>query len=631
MKSFIGVAALLMGILAPRGIFAAPPVTPVQRDLAPRDLVVPLPLEERDSHLEARQAITPPSCHTASNRACWGSFNINTDYEVAGPNTGVVRSYTLTLTEVDNWTGPDGVVKHKVMLVNGNILGPTLEANWGDTFQINVINNLRTNGTTIHWHGFHQKGSNLHDGANGVTDCPIPPKGGSRIYRFRAQQYGTSWYHSHFSAQYGNGIVGTIVVHGPASLPYDIDLGAFPITDYYYKSADELVELTKNAGPPFGDNVLFKGLGKHPVTGVGQYANITLTPGKRHRLRLINTSTENHFQLNLQNHSMTIIASDMVPVQAQTVNSVFLAVGQRLDVTIDGNQSIGNYWFNVTFGGQAFCGGSLHPNPAAIFHYAGAPGGVPTNRGVAPVDHQCLDLPNLTPVVSRTVPVNNFVKKVDNTLPVTLDLSGTPLFVWKVNGSAIDVDWQKPTVDFVLSQNTSYPPEANVITVNSVNQWTYWLIENDPDGPFSLPHPMHLHGHDFVVLGRSPDVQPGSQQRFVFSPADLGRLRGNNPVRRDVTMLPAKGWLLIAFKSDNPGAWLFHCHIAWHVSGGLSVQYLERPNEFRQQISTADRTIHDNVCNAWRAYWPTNPFPKGDSGLRKRKNVGESEEWMIRT
>ncbi|KAK3995163.1 laccase [Cladorrhinum sp. PSN332] len=630
MKSFIGVAALMMGILAPRGIFAAPPVTHVQRDDASRDLLVPLPLEERDSHIEPRQGLTPPSCHTASNRACWGSYNINTDYEVNGPNTGATRSYTLTLTEVDNWTGPDGVVKEKVMLVNGNILGPNIEANWGDTIQVNVINNLRTNGTTIHWHGFHQKGSNLHDGANGVTDCPIPPKGGSRVYRFRAQQYGTSWYHSHFSAQYGNGIVGTIVIHGPASLPYDIDLGVFPITDYYYKSADELVEITKNAGPPFGDNVLFKGLGKHPVTGAGQWANVTLTPGKRHRLRIINTSTENHFQVNLQNHTMTVIASDMVPVNAQTVDSLFLAVGQRYDVTIDANKSVGNYWFNVTFGGQAFCGGSFHPNPAAIFHYAGAPGGTPTHRGVAPVDHQCLDLPNLTPVVQRTVPINNFVKKPDNTLPVHLDLTGTPLFVWKVNGSAIDVDWGKPTVDYVLSQNTSYPPQANVITVNSVNQWTYWLIENDPDGAFSLPHPMHLHGHDFVVLGRSPDVPPGSQQRFVFSAADLGRLRGNNPPRRDVTMLPAKGWVLIAFKSDNPGAWLFHCHIAWHVSGGLSVQYLERPNDFRQQITTADRTIHDNVCNAWRAYWPTNPFPKGDSGLKVR-SVGESEDWMIKT
>ncbi len=92
-------------------------------------------------------------------------------------------------------------------------------------------------------------------------------------------------------------------------------------------------------------------------------------------------------------------------------------------------------------------------------------------------------------------------------------------------------------------------------------------------------------------------------------------LRGANPVRRDVTMLPARGWVLIAFKSDNPGAWLLHCHIAWHVSGGLSSDFLEREADFRNGLSAADKAQHNANCNAWRAYWPTAPWPKIDSGL----------------
>jgi FtsP/CotA-like multicopper oxidase with cupredoxin domain len=40
-------------------------------------------------------------------------------------------------------------------------------------------------------------------------------------------------------------------------------------------------------------------------------------------------------------------------------------------------------------------------------------------------------------------------------------------------------------------------------------------------------------------------------------------LKGNNPTRRDTTMLPAWGWVVVAFKTGNPGAWLFHCHVAW--------------------------------------------------------------------
>lgn len=63
-----------------------------------------------------------------------------------------------------------------------------------------------------------------------------------------------------------------------------------------------------------------------------------------------------------------------------------------------------------------------------------------------------------------------------------------------------------------------------------------------------------VQGHDFLVVGRSPESAPSSQTHYAF---DAAMLNGNNPVRRDVTMLPAAGWLLLAFKTDNPGAWLY--------------------------------------------------------------------------
>ncbi|AEO68473.1 benzenediol:oxygen oxidoreductase [Thermothielavioides terrestris NRRL 8126] len=617
MKSLAGAVALMLGILAPT-ITAAPPAT-----LAQRDLLTPL---------EGRQdAAGLPSCNTPSNRACWTTgFDINTDYELKTPTTNVTRKYTLVLTEATNWKGPDGFVKERVMLVNS----PTIFADWGDNLEITVINNLQTNGTSIHWHGLRQLNNNLNDGVNGVTECPIPPKGGKKLYRFRAVQYGTTWYHSHFSAQYGNGVVGGIQINGPASLPYDIDLGVFPITDWYNLTADQLVLYTQNNGPPFSDNVLFNGTAVHPFTGEGKYANVTLTPGKRHRLRLINTSVENHFQVSLVNHTMTIIAADLVPVNALTVDSLFLGVGQRYDVTIDASRTPGNYWFNVTYGGSNLCGGSNNKFPAAIFHYAGAPGGLPTDPGVAPVDHNCLDNMDLTPVVKRSVPANSFVKKPENTLDVHLDTTGTPLFVWKVNGSAINIDWNNPVDDYVMKGNLSFPTADNIVEVDAADQWTYWLIENDPEAVISLPHPMHLHGHDFLVLGKSPVSPPGAQVAYTFDPStDLARLVGTNPVRRDVTMLPAKGWLLLAFKTDNPGAWLLHCHIAWHVSGGLSVVFLERASDLRAQLNgaaaAADKAEFERVCAAWRDYYPANdPFHKVDSGLKQR--FVEVSEWLIR-
>ncbi|KAH8883756.1 laccase-1 [Thozetella sp. PMI_491] len=556
-----------------------------------------------------------PTCNTPSNRACWTTgFSITTDYETSTPFTGVTRTYNLEITEHDNWKGPDGVVKEKVMLINS----PVITADWGDRITIVVKNSLRANGTSIHWHGIRQLNTNLQDGANGVTECPIPPNGGVKTYSFLALQYGTSWYHSHFTAQYGNGVVGTIQINGPASLPYDIDLGTFPISDYYYRTADNIVIDTKNNGPPLSDNVLFNGTNVHPVTGAGKYANVTLTPGKRHRLRIINTSVENHIQVSLVGHTMTVIAADFVPVNAETVNSLFLGIGQRYDVTIDASQAVSNYWFNVTFGGQGFCGGSVNPTPAAIFHYAGASGGNPTNPGTAPPDSNCLDLDNLSPVVTRTVPVANFNPTPADTLPVHLTSVPGQTFLWQVNGSSIVVDWDKPVDEYVLTGNTSYPRSENLIIENSVNQWGFWLISNDPNGAFGLPHPIHLHGHDFVVVAKSPPVTPLSQTPFIYNPStDSGSLRSSNPPRRDVTMLPPKGWLIVAFKTDNPGAWLMHCHIAWHVSGGLSVDFLERPNDLRSGISAADAAAFEANCNAWRSYYPQlDPFKQDDSGLK---------------
>jgi len=145
------------------------------------------------------------------------------------------------------------------------------------------------------------------------------------------------------------------------------------------------------------------------------------------------------------------------------------------------------------------------------------------------------------------------------------------------------------------------------------------------DSYHSLPFPTSLlsrklthlflkQGHDFLILGRSDPNASGLQ---TFNPAtDVAKLNTRNPARRDVTMLPAQGWLVIAFKTDNPGAWLMHCHIAWHVSGGLSVDFLERASEIKTEPA-ADIAAFNANCAAWRAYYPQlDPFRKQDSGLK---------------
>lgn len=128
--------------------------------------------------------------NTALTRQCWDNgFSIATDFDTKWPDTGVTRKYDF---QISNTTcNPDGNSTRYCLLVNNQLPGPTVIANWGDMIEVSVTNNLAHNGTGIHWHGIRQFNSVSEDGVNGITECPIAP-GDTKVYKFRATQYGSS-------------------------------------------------------------------------------------------------------------------------------------------------------------------------------------------------------------------------------------------------------------------------------------------------------------------------------------------------------------------------------------------------------------------------------------------------------
>src|SRR6201996_3466266 len=196
--------------------------------------------------------------------------------------------YNLEVSSVN--MSPDGFSR-PMMVFNGQYPGPEIVADWGDTVQITVKNSLSNNGTSIHWHGIRQLHSNQMDGTNGLTECPIAPMT-SKTYTFKATQYGTSWYHSHYSVQYGEGLVGTILINGPATANYDIDLGVIPLTDWYHEPMFELLA-SRPAAPPTSQTLLVNG------TGGPNVGKIHFTPGKRHRLRFVNSGINQDFHIGI--------------------------------------------------------------------------------------------------------------------------------------------------------------------------------------------------------------------------------------------------------------------------------------------------------------------------------------------
>ena len=369
-------------------------------------------------------------------------------------------------------------------------------------------------------------------------------------------------------------MLGPVVVSGPASANYDIDLGPLMISDWYYGSVNQIALRVNNpnnpyipgfpGSPPPSDNVLFNGKNKRANGASGSYLRLAFTPGKKHLLRLINGSVQNSYTVTLVGHSFTIIATDMVPITPVTVTSLYVGVGQRYDVIINANQAVGNYWLNTTF--SQGCGQSANARPAAIVSYAGASTTAnPTNPGTAPPNYRCQDDLTYAPILPRTAPVSSWSPNPANTLTTNLQINPSIARVfWPVDGTPVRVNWNNPTLEYVKNGNTgSMPADTNVISVPTGGVWTFWLIQNNS----SIPHPIHLHGHDVLILGASPalanPLAPGSSLRAYNPAVDGPTLKGNNPTRRDTTMLPAWGWVVVAFKTGNPGAWLFHCHVAW--------------------------------------------------------------------
>lgn len=87
------------------------------------------------------------------------------------------------------------------------------------------------------------------DGVASITQCPLAP-GDSQTYKWRATQYGSTWYHSHFSVQAWDGVFGGIVINGPATANYDVDLGHVFLNDWSSQTAPQLAEIASTSGPP---------------------------------------------------------------------------------------------------------------------------------------------------------------------------------------------------------------------------------------------------------------------------------------------------------------------------------------------------------------------------------------------
>jgi hypothetical protein len=120
------------------------------------------------------------------------------------------------------------------------------------------------------------------------------------------------------------------------------------------------------------------------------------------------------------------------------------------------------------------------------------------------------------------------------------------LFNWYLNGNTFYSKYEDLPLVCVLANNTAPTYSGDLILdLPQMGEWIYVTVEST----IPINHPIHLHGHDSLILGTGKGT-------YTNRPLNL-----NNPPRRDAANMPAAGWLVIALDTDNSGAWLMHCHI----------------------------------------------------------------------
>lgn len=175
------------------------------------------------------------------------------------------------------------------------------------------------------------------DGVNGITQCPIAP-GHSFTYSFRARQYGTSWYHSHYSLQYGEGVLGPLTIYGPTSADFDEEIYPIVMSDWsqtpLFRAWYNTVTNASGIGQTYRklDNVLLHGQGS-PLNGDTTWRKkrglkLKFTRGKRYLLRLINASVESAMIFSIDGHKLQVISSDFVPIRPYVTDHVVVGIGK---------------------------------------------------------------------------------------------------------------------------------------------------------------------------------------------------------------------------------------------------------------------------------------------------------------
>ena len=241
------------------------------------------------------------------------------------------------------------------------------------------------------------------DGVSGITQCPIAP-GKSFTYRWRATTYGSSWWHGHHALQYGGGLWGPMVIHGP-SHEYDVDLGPVTLSDYYHLPYDQVARNAISNSTefrvwvPHSDNHLINGKNNYNCSmsttnlnkchSNAERAQVKFHAGKVHKLRLINTGVQALQLFSIDGHKLQVTSMDWTPVEPYEVDYVALGVGQRAEVLVNATGDPRAAYYMRTKGGTQCATTFVNETLATVYYDQALAGTVPVSNPYTIPDFTC--------------------------------------------------------------------------------------------------------------------------------------------------------------------------------------------------------------------------------------------------
>ncbi|PHH66840.1 hypothetical protein CDD81_5972 [Ophiocordyceps australis] len=509
----------------------------------------------------------------------------------AAASAALAAAATVTYDFNVTWVraNPDGAFERPVIGINNQWPIPQIEANVGDQVVVKVQNQLGNQTTTLHFHGLFMNGTSHMDGPAGVTQCPIPP-GASFTYNFTINQPGTYWYHSHTHAQYPDGLRGPLIVHDPKA-PYRAEVDeerVLTLSDWYHEEMQTLIPTFMTKNNPTGAEPV----PQSALMNETQNLTVPVEPQRTYLFRVINIGAFAGQYLWIEGHKMRIVEVDGVYTKPAEADMIYLSAAQRvsfllttrpdrganfpivasMDTTLfDGFENImDTFNWNVT-GWLVYDAAKENPEPALI-----------SEEELAPFDDMTLepvDGMELLPEPDRLVELN-----------VIMDNLGDGANYAFFN----NISYAEPRVPSLysvlsageLASNAAVYGEFTHPFVLNRGDIVQIVINNLDPGR----HPFHLHGHNFQAIYRSEE-EAGT---FADEGGDEARQYPRIPMRRDTLVINPNGNMVLRYRADNPGVWLFHCHIEWHVVSGLIATFVEAPLDVQRQLSIPDD--HLAVC-----------------------------------